>query len=92
MPSNITIVNNTIFTNNQYAINAAEVDASMFYDISVDKNIIVNRNSKVKTPEGEYNSSKYYYSFLIERYVRKTFHGLDFFFILVNIICGDKVD
>ena len=63
MPGNITIVNNTIFTNNQYAINAAEVDASMFYDISVDKNIIVNRNSKVKTPEGEYNSSKYYYSF-----------------------------
>ena len=63
MPGNITIVNNTIFTNNQYAINAAEVDASMFYDIAVDKNIIINRNSKVKTPEGEYNSSKYYYSF-----------------------------
>ena len=63
MPGNITIVNNTIFTNNQYAINAAEVDASMFYDIAVDQNIIINRSSKVKTPEGEYNSSKYYYSF-----------------------------
>ena len=63
MPGNITIVYNIIKTNNQYAINAAEVDASMFYDISVNKNTILNKNSIVRTPEGEYDPTVYAYEF-----------------------------
>lgn len=60
MPGNITITGNIINTSNYYAIDISEADASMYYNTK--GNTIIG-NSQIRTPEGEYDPSKYNYEF-----------------------------
>ena len=60
MPGNITIVENTIETNNKYAIDALEADANSTNVI--DRNNVIGK-SLVRTPEGSYDPSKPAYNF-----------------------------
>ena len=65
MPGNITITYNNILTNNEYAIDAKEADASMYWE-EHDNNI---GNSKKVTPEGEYDPSSVNYVFKGKTYI-----------------------
>ncbi|WP_405264429.1 right-handed parallel beta-helix repeat-containing protein [Methanobrevibacter sp.] len=60
MPGNITVTNNVINTSNHYAIDISEADASMYYNTR--GNTIIG-DSQIRTPEGEYDPSKYNYEF-----------------------------
>ena len=60
MPGNISVDYNTINTSNSSAIDISEADASMYYSVKGNKII---GDSKVRTPEGEYDHSKHNYDF-----------------------------
>ena len=62
MPGNITIMYNTIFTNNKISIDASQADASLECKIG-NSNTILNKNSIIVTPQGSYDPSKHYYDF-----------------------------
>lgn len=61
MPKNIVIKFNTINNTNSISIDGADINASSFWDI--DYNTIINKNSRVLTPEGVYDPSKFYYNY-----------------------------
>ncbi|WP_295113276.1 right-handed parallel beta-helix repeat-containing protein [uncultured Methanobrevibacter sp.] len=67
MSGNITIINNVISTNNQYSINAKDVNASTAW--TIEKNKISNKNSRILTPEGEFDPSKHAYNFKGKTYM-----------------------
>ena len=60
LPGNITIVGNSISTDNKYAIDAAEANASSVNIIGPNN---IKRGCMVKTPEGSYDPSKPVYNF-----------------------------
>ena len=60
LPGNITIVGNTITTDNKYAIDAAEADAS---SVNIIGHNNIKRGCMVKTPEGSYDPSIPIYNF-----------------------------
>ena len=58
MPSYITVINNVISTNNVYAIDASQANKSSYV---IEPNVVYNK--KIKTPEGEIDTSRPIYKF-----------------------------
>ncbi len=63
LPNNVTITNNYISTNNNYAIDAKDVDASSYWVIDSSNAISKGTSSVIATPEGEINPSSHSYDF-----------------------------
>lgn len=61
MPGYLTVTDNYIFTGNDYAIDARDVNSST--DNNIDKNIIPKGGGQVGTPEGTYDPTKPRYVF-----------------------------
>ena len=60
-PKNIIVKSNTINTTNALSIDCVDVDATSDWEINY--NTILNKNSRISTPEGVYDASAHFYEF-----------------------------